>query len=88
MTALSMKTSEAEGHNAQSLGYRRILRDSRQEDYPSNRSDIWVEKRAELGRGEVDEAEVAQIRRERDRMRQRNSRLCRKFGLKSRRDRK
>ncbi len=36
----------------------------------------------------ADEAEVAQIRRERDRMRQRNSRLCRKFGLKSRRDRK
>ena len=34
------------------------------------------------------EAEVAQIRRERDRMRQRNSRLCRKFGLKSRHDRK
>ena len=36
----------------------------------------------------ADEAEVAAIRRERDRMRQRNSRLCRKFGLKSRRDRK
>lgn len=36
----------------------------------------------------ADEAEVAQIHRERDRMRQRNSRLCRKFGLKSRRDRK
>ena len=36
----------------------------------------------------ADEAEVAQIRRERDRMRQRNSRLCRKFGLKSRRDRR
>lgn len=36
----------------------------------------------------ADEAEVTQIRRERDRMRQRNSRLCRKFGLKSRRDRK
>lgn len=36
----------------------------------------------------ADEADVAQIRRERDRMRQRNSRLCRKFGLKSRRDRK
>ena len=34
------------------------------------------------------EAEVADIRRERDRMRQRNSRLCRKYGLKSRRDRK
>ena len=36
----------------------------------------------------ADDAEVAQIRRERDRMRQRNSRLCRKFGLKSRRARK
>ena len=36
----------------------------------------------------ADEAEAAAIRRERDRMRQRNSRLCRKFGLKSRRDRK
>ena len=34
------------------------------------------------------EADVAAIRRERDRMRQRNSRLCRKYGLKSRRDRK
>ena len=33
------------------------------------------------------EADVAQIRRERDRMRQRNSRLCRKYGLRSRRDR-
>ena len=59
MTTLSMKTSEAEGHNAQSLGYRRTVRDSRQEDYPSNRSDIWAEKRAELGRGEVDEAACA-----------------------------
>jgi len=36
----------------------------------------------------ADEAEAAAIRRERDRMRQRNSRLCRKYGLKSRRDRK
>lgn len=34
------------------------------------------------------EADVADIRRERDKMRQRNSRLCRKYGLKSRRDRK
>lgn len=60
MTALSMKTSEAEGgHNAQSLGYKRTLRGSRQEDYPSNRSDIWVEMRTELGRGEVDEAAYA-----------------------------
>lgn len=33
------------------------------------------------------EGDVAAIRRERDRMRQRNSRLCRKYGLKSRRDR-
>lgn len=32
--------------------------------------------------------EIADVRRERDRMRQRNSRLCRKFGLKSRRDRR
>ena len=31
-------------------------------------------------------AEIA--RRERDRLRQRNSRLCRKYGLKSRRERK
>ena len=59
MTALSMKTSEAEGHNAQSFGYRNTLRDSRQKYYPSNRSDIWVEKRAELGRDEVDEAAYA-----------------------------
>jgi hypothetical protein len=36
----------------------------------------------------ADEAEAAAIRRERDRMRQRNSRLCRKYGLKSRRDRR
>ena len=36
----------------------------------------------------ADEAEAAAIRRERDRMRQRNSRLCRKYGLKIRRDRK
>lgn len=35
----------------------------------------------------ADEGDVAAIRRERDRMRQRNSRLCRKYGLKSRRDR-
>lgn len=35
----------------------------------------------------ADEGEIASIRRERDRMRQRNSRLCRKYGLKSRRDR-
>lgn len=36
----------------------------------------------------ADEAEAAAIRRERDRMWQRNSRLCRKYGFKSRRDRK
>ena len=36
----------------------------------------------------ADEGDVAAIRRERDRMRQRNSRLCRKYGLKSRRDRR
>lgn len=35
----------------------------------------------------ADDEEIAGIRRERDRMRQRNSRLCRKYGLKSRRDR-
>ncbi len=35
----------------------------------------------------ANEGDVAAIRRERDRMRQRNSRLCRKYGLKSRRDR-
>ena len=33
------------------------------------------------------EDEVADIRRERDKMRQRNSRLCRKYGLRSRRER-
>lgn len=38
--------------------------------------------------GKANEAEALQIRRERDRMRQKNSRLCRKYGLKSRRDRK
>lgn len=46
----------------------------------------------ELLERERDEAEamgdVAEIRRERDRMRQRNSRLCRKYGLASRRDRR
>lgn len=36
----------------------------------------------------ADAGEVAAIRRERDRVRQRNSRLCRKYGLKSRRDRR
>lgn len=35
----------------------------------------------------TDEAAIAEIKRERDKMRQRNSRLCRKYGLKSRRDR-
>ena len=34
------------------------------------------------------EDDVAAIRRERDRMRKRNSRLCRKHGLKTRRERK
>ncbi|MBQ9004606.1 MAG: hypothetical protein IJ087_22450 [Eggerthellaceae bacterium] len=33
------------------------------------------------------EAAIAGIRRERDKMRQRNSRMCRKYGLKSRRER-
>lgn len=33
-------------------------------------------------------AELADVRRERDMMRQRNSRLCRKYGLKGRRERK
>ena len=36
----------------------------------------------------ADAGEVAAIRREHDRVRQRNSRLCRKYGLKSRRDRR
>ena len=36
----------------------------------------------------ADEEAIAGIRRERDKMRQRNSRLCRKYGLKSRRDRR
>ena len=35
-----------------------------------------------------DEGTIAGIRRERDKMRQRNSRLARKFGLKDRRERK
>ncbi len=34
-----------------------------------------------------DEEAIAGIRRERDKMRQRNSRLCRKYGLKGRRER-
>ena len=33
-------------------------------------------------------AELEEVRRERDMMRQRNSRLCRKYGLKGRRERK
>ena len=36
----------------------------------------------------ANEAEIAAIRRERDRMRKRNSRLCKKHGLKTRRERK
>ncbi len=32
--------------------------------------------------------ELADVRRERDKMRQRNSRLCRKYGLKGKRERK
>ena len=32
-------------------------------------------------------AELADVRRERDKMRQRNSRLCRKYGLKGKRER-
>ena len=46
-------------------------------------NEILQREREELA-GEDD---VAAIRRERDRMRQRNSRLCRKYGLPSRRDR-
>lgn len=34
------------------------------------------------------EGDIAEIKRERDRMRKRNSRLCKKYGLESRRDRK
>lgn len=34
-----------------------------------------------------DSAELADVRRERDRMRQRNSRLCRKYGLRGKRER-
>lgn len=34
-----------------------------------------------------DAAEIDDVRRERDRIRQRNSRTCRRYGLKSRRDR-
>ena len=36
----------------------------------------------------TDEVEVAAIRRERDRMRKRNSRMCKKHGLKTRRERR
>ena len=35
----------------------------------------------------TDEGEIARLRRERDKMRQRNSRLCRKYGLPTRRER-
>lgn len=35
----------------------------------------------------TDEEAIADIRRERDKMRQRNSRLCRKYGLKRKRER-
>lgn len=35
----------------------------------------------------TDEAAIANIRRERDKMRQRNSRMCRKYGLTPRRER-
>lgn len=35
----------------------------------------------------ANEEAIAGIRRERDKMRQRNSRLCRKYGLKTRRQR-
>ncbi len=43
----------------------------------------------EREREEAEEAaDIDDIRRERDKMRQRNSRLCRKYGLKSRRERK
>ena len=35
----------------------------------------------------TDEVEIARLRRERDKMRQRNSRLCRKYGLPTRRER-
>lgn len=35
----------------------------------------------------ADEETIAGIRRERDKMRQRNSRLCRKYGLPTRRER-
>ena len=35
----------------------------------------------------ADDEVIAGIRRERDKMRQRNSRLCRKYGLKTRRQR-
>lgn len=46
----------------------------------------------EILQAEVEEAadagDIADIRRERDKMRKRNSRLCKKYGLKSRRDRK
>lgn len=46
-------------------------------------NEILEREREELaGAGDVEE-----IRRERDAMRQRNSRLCRKYGLKSRRER-
>lgn len=37
---------------------------------------------------DVDPSSLADVRRERDKMRQRNSRLCRKYGLKGRRERK
>lgn len=35
-----------------------------------------------------DAADIGDVRRERDKMRQRNSRLCRKYGLKGKRERK
>lgn len=46
-------------------------------------------KQLERERAEVEASgELEAARRERDRLRQRNSRLCRKYGLKSRRERK
>lgn len=58
------------------------------ENYHLEQERAFNEQLERERRAAEESSEIDEVRRERDKMRQRNSRLCRRYGLPSRRDRK
>ena len=58
------------------------------EEYHLEQERAFNEQLEREGAHAEDAADIDDVRRKRDKMRQRNSRLCRKYGLKGKRERK